>query len=433
MSNSSSHGIPDAVDVAVIGGGIIGVCTAYVLAQQGVSVAVFEKGVLAGEQSSRNWGWVRTLNRDAAEIPLALRAQTLWGEIQSRIDVGFRRTGILYLQESDDDRARHARWIDIARPYGCDATLLTSHQVAKYLPPSPRPWCGALYSASDGVAEPGLATQGIAALAREHGARLYEHCAVRGLDVQAGKVAGVVTEHGRVRAQAAVLAGGAWSRLFCGNSGVEFPQLKVRGSVMRTHPFPASLDVAVNAGDFTCRKRADGGYTVSQFDASIADVVPDSFRLMGKFMRTWLANKTFVRLRLGRRFFEELAIARRFDLDSTTPFEQHRVLDPQPAAAAVRQAWKRLVATFPAFNETRIAQSWAGYIDVTPDALPVMSAVQQVPGFFLASGFSGHGFGIGPAAGEVMADLVLGREPRVDIEAFRFSRFDRQASATDRP
>src|SRR5690606_5333098 len=127
-----------------------------------------------------------------------------------------------------------------------------------------------------GVAEPGLATQGIAALAREHGARLYEHCAVRGLDVQAGKVAGVVTEHGRVRAQAAVLAGGAWSRLFCGNSGVEFPQLKVRGSVMRTHPFPASLDVAVNAGDFTCRKRADGGYTVSQFDASIADVVPDS-------------------------------------------------------------------------------------------------------------------------------------------------------------
>ncbi|MCD0502419.1 FAD-binding oxidoreductase [Bordetella petrii] len=419
----SDQTVPPAVDVAIVGGGIIGISTAYALAQAGARVAVFEKGVLAGEQSSRNWGWVRTLDRDPAEVPLAMRAGELWAGIQSRADVGFRRTGMLYLQENSQDAARHQRWLDSARAHAPDAVLLDRAQALRYLPESPRSWVGALYSASDGVAEPTMATQGIAALARHHGASVLEHCAVRGLDVQAGRVTGVVTEKGPVRAQAVVLAGGAWSRLFCGNSGAEFPQLKVRGSVLRTQPFSGPLAATVNAKDFTCRKRADGGYTVSQFGASMADVVPDSFRLMSKFMRAWLANNAFVKVRFGKRFFEELAIPRHFDLDRASPFERHRVLDPSASPRAIQTAWRRLTQTFPAFHAARIGQAWAGYIDVTPDALPVMSPVDGIAGFYLASGFSGHGFGIGPAAGELMADLVLGRAPRVDVRPFRFSRF----------
>jgi len=420
---SAPQALPSAVDVAIIGGGIIGVATAYALVQAGVRVGVFEKGVLAGEQSSRNWGWVRTLDRDPAEVPLALRARQLWGDIQARTEVGFRRTGMLYLQEHSRDAVRHHRWLYTARAFDLDAMMLDRPQALRYLPESPRPWSGALYSASDGVAEPGMATQGIAGLARQHGAVVFEHCAVRGLDLEAGRVAGLVTEHGRVRASTVVLAGGAWSRLFCGNSGVEFPQLKVRGSVLRTQPFEAPLAATVNALDFTCRKRADGGYTVSQFGASMADVVPDSFRLMGKFMRAWLANNAFVKVRFGKRFFEELAIPRRFALDGPSPFERCRVLDPVASPQAIKTAWRRLTTTFPVFRGARIGRSWAGYIDVTPDALPVMSPVDAVPGFFLASGFSGHGFGIGPAAGEFMADLVLGRTPRADARPFRFARF----------
>ncbi|SPU51645.1 oxidoreductase [Bordetella trematum] len=80
----------------------------------------------------------------------------------------------------------------------------------------------------------------------------------------AGRVRGVVTESGVVAAAAVVLAGGAWSRLFCGNSGVSFPQLKVHASVLRTTPLESGMDLAINGGDFTCRKRADGGYSVSQ-------------------------------------------------------------------------------------------------------------------------------------------------------------------------
>jgi glycine/D-amino acid oxidase-like deaminating enzyme len=424
--------LPPAVDVAIIGGGIIGISAAYTLAKAGVRVAVFEKGTLACEQSSRNWGWVRTLTRDMPEVPLAMRANRLWGEIQAATDVGFRRTGILYLQENDADAASHQSWIDAARQHGVDARLLDRHAALDLLPDTRRNWTGAMYSPTDGVAEPQLATRGIAALAREAGGIILERCAVRGIERAAGRVCAVVTERGRVAAQAVLIAAGAWSRLFCGNLGADFPQLKVRGSVLRTLPFEAGLDTAINGKDFTCRKRTDGGYTVSQFGASMADLVPDSFRLMRHFLRPWLANNTFVRLRFGKRFFEELATPRHFPADSVSPFERQRVLDPLPSRTGVEQAWRRLADAFPVFQGARIAQSWAGYIDVTPDAIPVMDNVPGVPGLYLASGFSGHGFGIGPAAGEAMADLVRGNTPGVDLRAFRFTRFAEQVP-TARP
>src|SRR3546814_3873854 len=116
---------------------------------------------------------------------------------------------MLYLQENSHDAARHQRWLGTARAYGPDAILLDRAQALHYLPESPRSWTGALYSASDGAAEPGMATQGIAGLAMRHGAAVFEHCAVRGLDVQAGRVAGVITERGPVRSQVVLLAGGA--------------------------------------------------------------------------------------------------------------------------------------------------------------------------------------------------------------------------------
>ncbi|ALM82579.1 FAD-binding oxidoreductase [Bordetella sp. N] len=418
-----SPGLPATVDVAIIGGGIIGISTAYALVKAGLRVAVFEKGTLACEQSSRNWGWIRTLGRDLPEVPLALRANQLWGEIQARTDVGFRRSGMLYLQESQDDAANHQTWIDGASTYGIDARLLDSRAARQLLPESRRGWTGAMYSATDGVAEPQLATAAIAALTRDLGGLIYEGCAVRGIERSVGRVSALVTEHGTVATQAVLVAAGAWSRLFCGNLGADFPQLKVRGSVLRTCPFNAGLDAAVNGKDFTCRKRADGGYTVSQFGASMADIVPDSFRLMRHFIRAWMTNRNFVRLRFGKRFFEEYATPRHFTADRVSPFELHRVLDPQPSRRGIAQAWERLRHAFPVFQGAQIVHSWAGYIDVTPDAMPVMDQVPGLPGLYLASGFSGHGFGIAPAAGEAMAELIRGLAPSVDLYPFRFDRY----------
>jgi len=414
---------PATADVAIIGGGIIGVSTALSLARAGLRTALFEKGTLACEQSSRNWGWVRTLGRDLPEVPLAVRAHQLWSDIQARVEVGYRRNGLVYLHENEADAAANEAWLREARAHGVQAEMLGRDAALRLLPRTERAWTGGMYSAGDGVAEPQIATQGVAALAREAGAMIYEGCAVRGVEKTAGRVDTVVTERGAVRAQAVLVAAGGWSRLFCGNLGVDFPQLKVRGSALRTEPFDAGVSLAINGKDFTVRKRADGGYTVSQFSASLAEVVPDSFRLMGKFLRTWVANNALVRVRFSKRFFEELAMPRRFPADRETPFERCRVLDPAPYARGIDQAWNRLLHAFPVFRQTRIAQSWGGYIDVTPDAMPVMAPVDQAPGLFLASGFSGHGFGIGPAVGETMAAIIQGLPAPVDVRPFRLERY----------
>lgn len=419
-----SSSLPQQVDVAIIGGGIIGISTAWALSKAGLQVAVFEKGVLAGEQSSRNWGWIRSIGRDPAELPLAHRANSLWREIQQQVNVGYRQTGLAYLGESAADQAELQRWLDSARMHPTAARLLTGDTVRNLLTePSRRRWTSALHSGEDGVAEPHLATAGIAQLARANGCQIFEQCAVRGVDIVNGRAAGIITEHGRVAADRVVLAGGAWSRLMCGNTGIFLPQLKVHGSALRTAALPSDLDLAINGKQFTCRPRADGGYTVSRLAASVADVTPDSIRLMRLFLPAWMAQRRNLKIRFGRRFFEELFTPTRFALDKPTPFEKTRTLDPGPNESAVHAALRQLQHAFPVFEGAQVAHSWGGMMDVTPDALPVISTVDAVPGFFIGTGFSGHGFGIGPAAGELLAEMVREVVPTVGHHAFRLSRF----------
>jgi glycine/D-amino acid oxidase-like deaminating enzyme len=226
-----------------------------------------------------------------------------------------------------------------------------------------------------------------------------------------------------------VLAGGAWSRLFCGNLGVDFPQLKVLGSVMRTAPLEGAPELSVGGSDFSFRKRLDGGYTVARRNANVTEITPDHFRLLFDFLPELTKNWRELRLRIGRRFVEEWNIPRRWPLDAASPFEAVRMLDPAPQETILEEGRANLVRAFPVFKDVPIVDRWAGLIDVTPDAVPVISPVASLPGFYLASGFSGHGFGIGPASGRLIADLVTGAPPIVDPAPFRFERFARSRAA----
>ncbi len=216
-------------------------------------------------------------------------------------------------------------------------------------------------------------------------------------------------------------------RLFCGNLSVDCPQLKILGSVMRTAPLKNAPEYAVGASNFGFRKRLDGGYTIAQRNANISPITPDSFRLFFDFAPSLVKQWRELRLRVGRRFIEEWRTPRRWALDAPSPFEAVRVLDPAPSDKILDEGRSHLAAAFPAFKDTEIVQRWAGLIDVTPDAVPVISPIAALPGLYLASGFSGHGFGIGPAAGRLAADLVLGAEPIVDPSPFRFERLARRA------
>jgi glycine/D-amino acid oxidase-like deaminating enzyme len=130
-----------------------------------------------------------------------------------------------------------------------------------------------------------------------------------------------------------------------------------------------------------------------------------------------------LRIRVGRKFIQEWQVPRKWSPDEATPFERVRVLDPEPYEPILRQARGHAMAAFPALRTLKVAESWGGVIDATPDGVPVISAVDALPGFFIATGFTGHGFGIGPGAGRLMADLVTGDPPIVDPTPFRYSRF----------
>lgn len=424
----SDPDLPADSEVVVIGGGIVGVCTAYYLARAGVPVTLLEKGALAAEQSSRNWGWVRTLGRDLAEVPLSLESLRLWDALARELpdDTGFVRSGIYYASETAQDRARHEQWRDDARQLGVEVDWLDRAATRAHWPQAERGgWHGVLHAPVDGRAEPHLASVAIARGARRAGARLVTGCAVRGLETAAGRVASVVTERGEIRCRQVVLAGGAWSRLFLRRHGIRLPQLKVVASVMRTAPIAGGPSAALGAHDYAFRRRADGGYTIAQRSANLAPITPDSFRFLGEFLPALSRQYSELRLRLGRTFLDELATPTHWALDAVSPFERVRVLDPAPSEAILAEARERLTAVFPGFAQMQVVQRWAGVMDVTPDALPVIGEVPSLPGLFLSTGYSGHGFGIAPGAGRLMSELLTGATPVVDPRAFRFERLAR--------
>src|SRR5580704_13055236 len=207
----SDEALPSRADVVIIGGGIIGTSTALFLAQKGIRAVLCEKGHIAGEQSSRNWGWCRKMARDPRELPLIIESLRLWQGMNELVEAetGFRQAGIMYLAETQAELGQLEAWLDNARQYQLDTRIISRGEAAELMPGLTGAWTGALYTASDGKAEPQKAAPAIAEAARRQGAAIIASCAVRGLETAAGRVAAVVTERGRVACDTVVLAGGA--------------------------------------------------------------------------------------------------------------------------------------------------------------------------------------------------------------------------------
>lgn len=424
---TDSSDFPAAVDVVVIGGGIIGTSTAYELAKQGVSVALFEKGVIAGEQSGRNWGWVRQQNRDLYELPLAIRSLQRWEELSEEIgiDLGFRRSGILYGTQSEADLARWESWGRQAKQIGFTSHLLSAREAQDRIGDNTA-WKGGVWSPTDGRAEPSQAAPAIAAGAQKLGAFVFQRCAVRGLDISAGRVSGVWTERGLVKASRVICCGGAWSSRFCRQYGIELPSANILGTAFKTTVAPEVVKSCLSMPTLCLRRRLDGSYTVAIPGRGQLDLAPQNIRYAAKFYpmyRSKIAKK--LKIRLNGSFFNGPEAAGIWRNDSRSPFEKIRVLDPEPDREILREAMQTLVEAFPALKGIAIDRAWAGWIDTTPDLVPVIDEMAQLPGLFIASGFSGHGFGIGPGAGLLCAQMVTNHPLYTDAAPYRLARFDK--------
>ena len=419
---------PAQADVVVIGGGVIGVCTALFAARSGHRVVLLEKGRVAAEQSSRNWGWIRQQGRDPDELPIMIEAHRLWLELseQTNVDIGLRQTGTTYFAQTEAHMQGYADWLPAAYANGLDSKILSAREVATQFPSMQTTGIkGALITPSDLRAEPWVAVPALAAIAAREGVQIVENCAVRMLDIAAGRVTGVITEAGRIAAPEVVLAGGAWSSLFLRNHGISIPQLSVRENVAATEPLPDIHSGAAASRKVAFRRRSDGGYTLAPPGAPELFVGPDAIRAFPKYLAQLRAEPFGQRLRpfAPKGFPDAWGTARRWKAEEKTPFEAMRILDPAPNKGKIKKLLHDFEQMFPDLPPVRLKAVWAGMIDTMPDLVPVVDRVSSLPGLTVGTGMSGHGFGIGPAMGRVLAALVMGNAPGHDLNRFRADRF----------
>ena len=418
--------IPGSAEVVIIGGGIIGVSTAWFLARQGARVALCEKGHIAGEQSGRNWGWVRQQGRDAREMPMILESLSIWRGLAEAIgeDVGFAQTGCLYAARTDAELEGYASWLPTAREHGLDTRMVSSNEIARLAPGATATWTGGIYTPSDGQAEPHKAAPAIARAAARNGASILRACAVRGYR-NAGR-----TRIGRRDGTRFDRDTGGTLR--SGSLDVDvLPVARYRAA--STHPerhchthcarcegaehLPVGQQVRHTAS--AGRRLQRGAQRLSRtphralhvpLRAQIPAGLPAGVR--------WCAPVD--RARVHRCLANAPA---RWRLDAPSPFEKTRVLNPKPRARAVAGIRSILAERFPRLAGIGIAEAWSGVIETTPDAVPVIDEAEALPGFYIATGLSGHGFGIGPGAGKAIAGLLTGADTSMDLSEFRLGRF----------
>lgn len=415
--------IPASADVVVIGGGIIGATAAYFMAKRGYSVALIEKGYVGCEQSSRNWGWCRQQNRDARELPTSGLAMRLWDEMSRDIgfDLGFRRCGLLYGTDDPAQLAEWDSWQSTAKEFNINTKMLSADEANAKLPARGKKWLGGVHSIDDGKGEPAIAAPMIAEGARALGATIHQQCAARGLDIVNGKVTGVITEKGVIKTNRVLCAAGAWASAFCRHHGIQFPQASVRQTAFRTAP-TVNIGEAIYTQGCALTRRLDGSYTVALSGKAMLEITPQGLRYAKAFMPMFVKRLKAVQVGIGQSFFQGPEAMKSWRNDEVSPMELLRILDPAPDNSNVAKTMALVKKLFPDLANVQIAESWGSFVDCTPDAVPVVSEIEGVDGFYLAAGCSGHGFGLGPGLGKLAAELVLGDTPSLDISPFKLSR-----------
>ena len=418
--------IPTSADVLIIGGGIIGTASAYYLARLGMSVVLIEKDKIACQQSGHNWGFVRTQNRDPAELPLSIEALSLWPTLERElgVHVGWRQCGCIFVAERESEQSTFERWHSTTRDIASDTRLLSAREVAARVPALKATVAGGLYTHSDGQADPLPATRAFAVAARALGARIIEDCGALSIEVAAGSVHGAMTEHGMIHSNSIVCASGATAYRLLRPHGILLPQQVVRNTVSLTTPVPVASEACFCGLGLGLRQRPDGSCVLSAESAVDVDITLDSFRESTFFLPSLLLYRETFSLSIGRPLLDDLCdrIRIRADRRAIEP-RQCRAVPNRRRAAANADLFRRL---FRSAEDFSIVTSWARQIDVLPDALPVIDGASKIRGLVVATGFSGHGFGLGPAVGRTVAELASGSKVQIPLDPFRLDRFERR-------
>ena len=412
-------------DVAVIGGGIAGSAIAYHLAKGGAKVVLLEKGEIADEQSGRAWGFVRQQGRSPREIPLMMECNKMWQSLSEELnaDIEWVQGGNLAVAYDDDRMGQLEEWCKVGQEHGLDVKMLTGNQVHDMIPQASGTFAGGMYTPSDGHAEPVKATTALARAAQENGAEIITSCAVENIETSNGQVTGVVTESGLVRAPVVVCAAGAWSPKVARMAGLSLPYRVVRATVTETTPTVPISPVGFWSPDLSFRQRPNGSFYVASAARSDYDVDLESFRDIRIFWPNFLKNRKNFKIHVGKELVQDILRFMPWSPTKKHPFAHTVGVEPEPNQDKVATTMQRFHKLFPSLESVGVKRVWAGRIDATADAVPVMGEVNNPKGFIFATGFSGHGFAMGPIVGRVISELILEGKPSIDLYPLRHSRF----------
>ncbi len=366
-------------DVIIIGGGIIGNSTAFYLAKKGCSVIVLEKSDSIGNGgSSRNGGGVRQSGRDKRELPLAMYGvENLWPNLAEELemDVEYYQKGNLRLGKTDAHIKILENLTSNANSLGLDVKMISGEEAKDICPYLSDDVIGASWCQTDGHANPMLATLAYYRKARQMGATFITGEEVKQIKKIKGRARQVVTSTNIYEGETIILAAGYESRNIAATVGIDVPMNQALLEVLVTEAQPSMFYqmLGTAAADFYGHQSKHGSFVFG-----------------------------------GSSGFEGV------NKDNGSP-----VTNSLTASCICRG----IMNYFPCLADAKIVRTWAGWIDVCADQVPVISQVEEVPGLILACAFTGHGFGIAPTVGTLLSQMVLREKTVLDISNFRYDRF----------
>lgn len=356
----------ESAEVVIVGGGVMGASVAWHLAERGITdVVLLERDVLGAASTGKSAGGIRAQFADELNVRIALRSLAEFTSFGERfgVEIDFRQWGYLFLLDRAEDVATFRAALALQHELGVPSRELSVDEALALVPQlEPEGLLAATFCPWDGYASPEAVVQGYARAAAERGARVRQGCALTGIDLRDGRIAGVETQAGRIATSTVVCAAGAWSAEVAALAGVELP---VRGEPRHMWFTPQ-----------------DGG-------------LPSELPLTIDFSTSFYFHREGPGLVFGGKE------------DALEDVAEH--------------AARRL----PVLAELPIQSSWWGYYEVSPDHNALVGETREPSRFLYATGFSGHGFQQAPAVGEHVAELVAGATPTLDLSAFAVDRDER--------
>jgi sarcosine oxidase, subunit beta len=375
--------VRSTADVVVVGGGAVGASAAYHLAAAGAgSVVLLERAEALGTGSTgRCAGGFRHQFSSRVNIELSLasvRMITSFTE-EHGLPLDVWQDGYLFLVRTEPVWRDFLASVELQRSFGVDVEVLTPEEAEALIPGiETKGMVGATFGPEDGIADPSGLTQGYATAARHAGAEIERNVEVTAVNVEGGRVTGVATSKGSIAAPVVVNAAGPWAGLLAETVGVHLPLEPIPRQVVVTGPFEG---------------------------------MPDRRTLVIDAESTFYFHREAAGVLLGMGGKDEKPS---FDTSVDQRFIEDEVL---PMAVEV----------FPPLASAGMAYSWAGLYEMTPDRHPIVGEAPGVQGFYLANGFSGHGFQHAPIVGKLLAEAIVeGHAHSVDISSLGLDRFDHE-------